>query len=122
LVSITPEPSEEESPMSDAVKTVFEEMKKRFKPNAVDKKTTFYFSLGENAGEKWTLTLSPTECEIVEGKAENADVFLKTSADLFVKIMTGKHKPGMSDFMMGRIKSNDPMKLKLLEQAFGPAK
>jgi hypothetical protein len=26
----------------------------------------------------------------------------------------------MTDFMTGKIKSNDPMKLKLLEKAFGP--
>lgn len=106
--------------MSDAVKAVFDEMKKRFRPKSVDKKTTIYFSLGEGDGDKWTLVIEPESCQISQGKAENADVFLKCSGDLFVKMMTGKHKPGMTDFMTGRIKSNDPMKLKLLEKVFGP--
>lgn len=106
--------------MSEAVKAVFEEMKKRFRPNAVDKKTTFYFSLGEGPGLKWAMTVTPTTCEIAEGKVDNADLFLKTSADMFVKIMTGTHKPGMADFMTGKIKSNDPMKLALLQKVFGP--
>jgi putative sterol carrier protein len=105
---------------NEPVKAVFDEMKKRFRPKSVDKKTTFYFSLGDGQGEKWTVVIEPDTCQINEGKADNADVFLKCSADMFVKMMTGKLKPGMTDFMTGKIKSNDPMKLKLLEKAFGP--
>ncbi len=108
--------------MAENLKAVFDEMKRRYKPGAVDKATSFYFSLGDEAGQKWTMTLTPKECKVVEGKIENADCVLKTSAELFVKMMTGKFRPGVGDFLSGKVKSNDPEMLKLLESAFGPAK
>lgn len=102
------------------IKAVLEQMEKRFKPNAIDKETTFYFSLGEGAGEKWTLTVGPTTCKYAEGKPEkDADCFLKTSSDMFIDMITGKYTPGMMDFMRGKIKSNDPMRLKVLKDVFG---
>jgi len=95
-------------------------MQKKFKPNVLDKDQTVYFSLGEGPGMKWTMWIGPSKCEIKEGKlVENADNFLKTSADLFVQMITGKHKPGMMDFMRGKISAKDPMALQPLFKAFG---
>ncbi len=108
--------------MSDAatLKTVFEEMQKRFKPNVLDKDQTVYFKFGEGDGMKWTMWVGPSKCEIKEGKlVENADNVLKTSAELFAKIVQGKHKPGKMDFMMGRISAKDPFALEGLFKAFG---
>ncbi|RMG08992.1 MAG: hypothetical protein D6731_20730 [Planctomycetota bacterium] len=79
---------------------------------------TFYFSLGEGPGQKWTVRLTPTECSAEQGKAENADCFLKTSEERFLKLLAGKWTPGVMDFMSGKIKSNDPTKLKLLKDCF----
>ena len=105
---------------ADDLKKTFAEMQKRFKPNSVDQEVSFYFSLGENAGEKWTVVIGPTTCTVTEGKgAKDADVFLKTSAQLFLDMLGGKYTPGMRDFMTGRVKSNDPLKLKILMKAFG---
>ena len=106
------------APMSDLQK-IFDDLKKSFKPGTVTEKTTFYFSLGDEADEKWTMTISPKECQIVPGKIENADCVLKTSSDLFIKIMKGQYKPGMGDLMSGKIKSNDPQMLQTLLEAFG---
>lgn len=106
---------------AEQIKTVFAEMEKRFKPNAIDKDMTIYFSLGEGAGEKWTLKVGPSSCKATEGKPEGeADNFLKTSSDLFVDMIKGKYKPGMMDFMKGKIKSKDPLELaRILKEVFG---
>ncbi len=105
---------------AEELKKTFEEMERRFKPNAIDKDMTFYFSLGEEPGEKWALAIGPTSCKFTEGKPEkDADVFLKTSAQMFLDMISGKYTPGMRDFMTGRVKSNDPLKLKVLTKAFG---
>jgi putative sterol carrier protein len=105
----------------ETIKTVFAEMQKRFKPNAVDKEMTIYFSLGEGPGEKWTLKIGPQACSVSEGKPEkDADNFLKTTSDLFVDMIKGKYKPGMMDFMKGKIKSKDPLELnRILKEVFG---
>ncbi|MEZ0227264.1 MAG: hypothetical protein ACAI25_01455 [Planctomycetota bacterium] len=108
--------------MSDAatLKKTFEEMQKRFKPNTLDKDQTVYFSLGEGPGMKYTMWIGPSKCEIKEGKGvENADNFIKTSADLFVQMIAGKYKPGVMDFMRGKISAKDPMALQGLFKAFG---
>jgi long-chain acyl-CoA synthetase len=105
---------------ADDLRKTFGEMEKRFKANQVEKDMTFYFSLGEAPGEKWTLLVGPTTCKFTEGKPEkDADVMLKTTAQLFLDMLAGKYTPGMRDFMTGRVKSNDPMKLKVLMKAFG---
>ncbi len=99
---------------------IFNGLNERFKTNQVQEDTIFYFSLGEGTGEKWTVTVGPDRCEIKEGKqSEQADCFLETSADLFIKMIEGTYQPGITDFMSGKVKSNDPMKLKLLLKVFG---
>ncbi len=102
--------------MIDLKKTL-DALRKRYKAGAVDKPTTYYLSLGDD--EKWTLTLTPKTCKVAAGKVENADCVLKTSAELFQKMIDGTYKPGLTDFLTGRIKSNDPELLKTFQQAFG---
>jgi long-chain acyl-CoA synthetase len=105
--------------MSAKLREVFENMPKHFVPGAVDKDTTFYFSLGEGPGEKWTLVVGPKECKVQEGKAsESADCVLKTSSELFLKMILEGYTPGVMDFTRGRVKSNNPQLLKELREAF----
>lgn len=104
--------------MSQAIKDAFDAMKARYKPGVIDAPMSFYFSLGDGEGQKWTMKLTPESCEVMEGKSD-ADVFLKTDEDRFLKLLTGKWKPGAMDFMRKKISSNDPMKLKLLKDCFG---
>jgi len=98
------------------LKTVFDEMKSKFVTGQVEEPVIFYLSIGD---EKWMLTLEPDECHFREGK-EQADgvIVLKTSKDLFIKMIRGEYNPGTMDFMSGKIKSNDPMKLKVLSDCF----
>jgi len=105
--------------MAQALQQTVETMKSRFRPGAVTKKTTYYLSLGDREGEKWTVTLTPTTCDIVAGKIENADCVLKMPADLFMKMISGAHKAGPMDFMTGKIKTNNLDLLQGQQKAFG---
>ena len=40
---------------------------------------------------------------------------------MFLNVWNGTHKPGPTDFMMGRIKSNNPLLLKEFVEAFKKA-
>lgn len=104
--------------MSQALADAFENLKNRFKPNKISETMTFYFSLGDADGQKWNMKVSPDSCEVQQGKLDGADVFLKTSEDKFLDLLAGKWKPGVMDFMRGKIKSNDPTKLTVLKDCF----
>jgi long-chain acyl-CoA synthetase len=91
----------------------------RFRPGAVDRKTTYYLSLGDAPGEKWTVTLSPTSCQVTAGKIASADCVLKMSAELFVRLVAGTFKPGAMDLLSGKIKTSDVDLLRRLQQSFG---
>jgi putative sterol carrier protein len=96
---------------------IFKGLPKKFKKGAVKSPRTFYFSLGDD--EKWTVTLTPDACEVVEGKSEDADCFFKATPEMFLDVWSGKHTPSAKDFLMGTIKSNNPMMLKEFVAAFG---
>jgi len=102
--------------MAESAADIFGSLEARFKPGRVPKEHTFYFSLDDH---RWTVTIGPTSCRVEDGKTvENADCFVKTSEELFVKMYNGEHTPGMTDFMSGRIKSNNPYLMKTFVDAF----
>lgn len=105
--------------MSVDVTKTLEALKQRFKPGAVAETTVYYLSLGDAAADKWTVTVSPTAVDLAPGKPANADCVLKTSSELFGKLVDGSWKPGFMDFMSGKIKTSDPEKLQRLQKAFG---
>lgn len=101
------------------LETTLADLKARYRPASVQKKTTYYLSLGDGPGEKWTVTLTPEACEVTPGKTENSDCVLKTSADLFRNLVAGSWKPGVGDFLTGKIKTSDVDLLQTLQKAFG---
>ncbi|HVR61286.1 MAG TPA: SCP2 sterol-binding domain-containing protein [Polyangia bacterium] len=105
--------------MGSSLAATLEGLKARFRRGVVPRPTTYYLSLGEAGGQKWTVRLSPTACEVVAGKVENADCVLKLPSELFVKLVQGTWKPGAVDFLSGRIKTNDIDLLRNLQTAFG---
>jgi putative sterol carrier protein len=110
----------EENALMSEIGDVFQGLPKRFQPGSVKQARTFYFSLGDD--EKWTVALSPDKCEVKEGKpAGDADCFFKASEEMFLKVWNGQHTPGPKDFLMGSIKSNNPLLLKEFVAAFKKA-
>jgi long-chain acyl-CoA synthetase len=105
--------------MTPSIDDTLRVLRARFKPAAVAKKTTYYLSLGDASDRKWTVTLTPTSCEMVPGKIDNADCVLKMAAPLFMKLISGTYKPGPMDFVTGKIKTSDLGLLMQLQQAFG---
>ncbi|MGE0710770.1 MAG: hypothetical protein AB7N76_27760 [Planctomycetota bacterium] len=104
--------------MSQDLFDAFEDLRGRYKPGVLSETLVFYFSLGEDEGQKWTATLGPELMEVERGKREGADVFLKMEEALFLSLIRGEYKPTMMDFMSQRIRSNDPFKLTLLKDLF----
>lgn len=102
------------------ISDVFQGLPKLFQKDKVKTPRTFYFSLGDD--EKWTVALAPGACTVTEGKpAKDADCFFKATEQMFLDVWNGKHTPGPTDFLMGRIKSNNPLLLKEFVEAFKKA-
>jgi hypothetical protein len=99
---------------------IFNGLCARFNKANVKASRTFYFSLGEE--EKWTVALTPQNCKVTPGKPDqDVDCFFKASEEMFMQVWNGEHTPGPSDFLMGRIKSNNPLMLKEFVDAFKKA-
>ena len=107
--------------MASEVAKVFEKLPEMFQKGAVKKARTYYFSLDED--EKWTVALGPETCTVTRGKpAADADCFFKASKQMFLDVWSGKYTPSAKDFLMGSIKSNNPLLLKEFVAAFRPPK
>jgi long-chain acyl-CoA synthetase len=87
-------------------------------PGSVDKPTSFYFSLGDTPDGKWTLDLRPELADFKQGKSATADCVLKTSVEIFEKIVRESYTPSIAEFMAGKIKTNDPGLLQVFQRAF----
>lgn len=100
---------------------LFDELGRKFKPGAVTAPVSFYFTLGNEPEAKWTVRVTSRECTLKQGKPDSgtADCVLKTTPDLFTKIVREGYTPGASEFMAGLIKSNDVALLETFQKAFG---
>jgi putative sterol carrier protein len=99
------------------VEEIFANLEKHFQPNKVAQQQVFYFSVDE---VKKTVTLGPEKIEVEDGKTVGeADCVCKTSSEFFLKIWQEGYRPGMGDFLSGKIKSNNPFALQAFLSAFG---
>jgi long-chain acyl-CoA synthetase len=110
----------EEEPRKHPLVTLFDELGERFIPGSVEQPVSFYFTLGNENEAKWTVRVGPSECRIVAGKPDGgaADCVLKTSAEIFTRIVREGYQPGAPEFLSGAIKSNDVALLQTFQQAF----
>jgi long-chain acyl-CoA synthetase len=110
------EPKEQRHPLV----VLFEELGTKFKASHVDKPVSWYFTLGDDALAKWTVQVTKDGCEIAQGKPKGgtADCVLKTSTDIFTKIVREAYMPGVSEFLSGAIKSNDIELLQTFQKVF----
>jgi long-chain acyl-CoA synthetase len=99
---------------------LFAELEEKFDPSAVEKPVSYYFTLGNDELAKWTVKCNGERCEVKLGKPEGgqADCVLKTSSEIFTKIVRESYVPGPSDFLSGAIKSNDVSLLLTFQKIF----
>lgn len=98
------------------VKKIFELMPSRYVKGKATKKTVYYFSIGDS---RWTVTVEPTTVQVEpDKKVENADVVLKTTPEIFEKMVLHGKLPGPIDIARGKVKTNDPVGLKNLRDYF----
>ncbi len=109
-----------EGPKEHPLVTLFAELEQKFDKSAVDKPVSFYFTLGNDAQAKWTVIVSKDKCEVKPGKPEGgtADCVLKTSPEIFSRIVREAYTPGPSEFLSGAIKSNDVGLLMTFQKVF----
>ena len=98
------------------IEKVFQKLPKLFQKGSVKKETSFYFSLGDD--EKWTVLLGKDSCTVKRGKTEDANCFFKASEQMFLDVWNGSYTPSAKDFLLGTIKSNNPLMLKDFVAAF----
>ena len=111
---------EDGGPKEHPLVTLFAELEGKFQKDAVDKPVSFYFTLGNDEKAKWTVVVSKETCEVKLGKPSggSADCVLKTSAEIFTKIVRDAYMPGPSEFLSGAIKSNDVGLLMTFQKVF----
>jgi long-chain acyl-CoA synthetase len=105
---LNPEEVRESLPPAEpeGLEPVFRELEQRFKAGSVEQPISFYFSLGDT--ERWTVRVTDQKCEVVPGKvASPADCVLKTTPDMFTRIVRERYTPSPAEFMSGTVKSNN---------------
>jgi long-chain acyl-CoA synthetase len=104
-------------PEPEGLESVFRELESRFKAGSVQQPISFYFSLGD--AERWTVRVSGERCEVVPGKTTSpADCVLKTTPDIFTRIVRERYTPSPAEFMAGTVKSNNIQLLFTFQKVF----
>jgi long-chain acyl-CoA synthetase len=100
--------------------TLFNELGTKFKPGSTSKPISFYFTLGGDPFAKWTVRVDADRCEIRPGKPEGdaADCVLKTTPEIFERIVREAYVPGPAEFLSGAVKSNDIELLLTFQKVF----
>jgi len=112
------DPNAERAPV-DPMEALFGELPTRFKPDAATEGASWYFSLGGEEG-RWTVIVEPGTCEVRRGKPPGgvADCVIKTSPDLWTRMVREAYVPEVSEFVTGAIKTSDLDKLQVFAQLF----
>lgn len=99
------------------VEAIIAGLDKSYRPGVFQQQTTFYFSVDE---VRKTVTVDAASCRIEDGKTvEAADCVCKTGTEMFLRIWNEGYRPGIMDFMGGKIKANAPELLQKFLVAFG---
>jgi long-chain acyl-CoA synthetase len=108
------------APKEHPLVLLFRELSGKFVAGRVAKPVTYYFTLGAEDEAKWSMRIDPQGCEIKNGKPPNgvADCVLKTTPEIFMKIVREAYTPSPMEFMTGAVKSNDIGLLQTFQKAF----
>jgi len=107
-------------PVEHPLTRLFRDLENRFRADLVERPLTFYFTLGAANDEKWTLRVDNKTCSAHTGKPEGgqADCVLKTSQEIFTRIVKEAYVPTPLEFMSGAVKSNDIGLLQTFQKVF----
>ncbi|HTJ84857.1 MAG TPA: AMP-binding protein [Polyangiaceae bacterium] len=107
-------------PLEHPLTRLFRDLETRFRADRVERPLTFYFTLGNANDEKWTLKVDNKSCSAHTGKPEGgqADCVLKTSQEIFTRIVKEAYVPTPLEFMSGAVKSNDIGLLQTFQKVF----
>jgi long-chain acyl-CoA synthetase len=99
---------------------LFGELEAKFRAGEVQTAVSYYVSLGSDDMAKWTVRVDAKGCDVRPGKPEGgkADCVLKTSPELFAKIVRESYVPSAADFISGAIRSNDLALLMTFQRVF----
>jgi long-chain acyl-CoA synthetase len=98
---------------------LFAELEAKFRAGEVERPVSYYVSLGNEDLAKWTVRVDALACDVRPGKPEGgADCVLKTSPEIFAKIVRESYVPSPADFVSGAIKSNDVSLLMTFQKVF----
>ena len=99
------------------VAAIFASLPGSFVPGVVSEPLVYYFSLG---AAKKTVRLDDRSCTVEDGRTvDEVDCVCKTDESFFVSIWNEGYRPGLGDFLSGKIKSNNPEALQLFHKACG---
>ena len=93
---------------AEKVEVAVKSLSDRFDAERVQRDVTWYFSLGDKTGPRWTVTLTGEGVAEKPGRpAGSADCVVKTSEDVFTRQVQDSYLPDPSEFISGTIKTND---------------
>jgi hypothetical protein len=99
-----------------SIPKIFDAMPGRYRKGKVDKPSSFYFSIGDH---KYTVKIDADACTVENGKTvDAADIVLKTTPEIFEKLVLKGKLPGPIDIARGKIKTNDVKGLSQLKELF----
>jgi long-chain acyl-CoA synthetase len=109
-------PAEPDNPLIG----LFAELETKFRAGEAPRPLSYYVSLGNDELAKWTVRVDAARCQVRPGKPEGgeADCVLKTSPEIFAKIVRESYVPSPADFMSGVFKSNDVALLMTFQRVF----
>lgn len=99
---------------------LFAELERKFRAGEVERPVSYYVSLGSDQLAKWTVRVDSHACDVRPGKPDGgqADCVLKTSPEIFTKIVRESYIPSAADFISGAVKSNDVALLVTFQKVF----
>jgi long-chain acyl-CoA synthetase len=108
------------APPDNPLIELFAELETKFQAGEAPRPLSYYVSLGNDELAKWTVRVDAARCHVRPGKPEGgeADCVLKTSPEIFAKIVRESYVPSPADFMSGVFKSNDVALLMTFQRVF----
>jgi len=97
----------------------FESLPGKVNADAVkDMQTVFHFDLSGEGGGQYTLRLQDGQLSIEEGLQGDAKCVVRSSAEDFMALVTGKLNPMMA-MMTGKVKISNPSEMVKYAKLFG---